>query len=76
MFYEVIRQVSTALAPVDDEVFLSGPVTHLVELHVNCLGPFLANSVIGKFIEAHIVRLDGHSWPQLLNFCGSCADSC
>ncbi len=56
---EVVSQVLSSRAPVNDEVILSDAVTHPIEAHVYGFGAALFDGVINDTCRAGIVRLDG-----------------
>ena len=69
MFGEVVSFVGTALAPKDMELFLMHTIVDPIKVHVDCLGSFLFDSVIGDTSSSTIVSLNRHwrLWmPQLL----------
>ena len=68
VFGEVISVIEAAFSPKYMELALADAVADPVKTHVNCLGPFLLDSVIGDASSSAIVSLDGCGWLRVAEF--------
>jgi len=60
MFGEIVSTVGFTGAPKDVELALVHPVLYPVKAHVNGLGTFLADVVMGNAGHSGVVHLNGH----------------
>ena len=68
MFGEIVSLVEASFFPIDVELALAYTVTDPVEAHVNCLGSFLFDGVIGDAGGSAVVSLDGSRWLGVTEF--------
>jgi hypothetical protein len=59
MLGKVIRSILFTLSPIDEELSLGGTVLDPVETHVDCLGAFLLDGVVGDSGGGAVIRLEG-----------------
>jgi hypothetical protein len=59
--------VQEALSPIDVKVALADTVTNPVKAHVDCLGTFLFDCVIGNSGSSAVVSLYGSGWLGIMS---------
>jgi hypothetical protein len=59
VFREIIRAVETAFFPTNYKLALADTIANPVKVHVNGLGSFLFDSVVGNAGGGAVVSLDG-----------------
>ena len=58
-FSDIVSIVTVFWPPVDEELLLADSVSNPVEAHVNGLGCFVLDVVVGEFNRGGVVYLDG-----------------
>jgi len=74
MFGNIISKVETPGCPIDIELFVQDSVLDPVETHVNSLGTFLFDSVIGNACGRGVVSLERGGWLGMPHFIESVSD--
>ena len=69
VFSVVVAQVQASGLPVDEELFLLGPILDPVKAHVNCPLAFLLYSVDGKTLGCGVIHTYGGGRLRMAKFC-------
>ena len=74
VFSEVVSFVGTAFVPKDMEFSLVDTIADPIKMHVDCLGSFLFDGVLGDARSSTIVSLDRSGRLGMTQFFKSCVN--